>query len=152
MPLWAPCLRSETSGHPVRGVTLVVPPSAVATPRKSAAAFTAAVMAGVAYVALPIPRLVGVEVIECMLAAVRQRSCVTMMRIEAVIDVAVEAVRAVEPGTRSEEHPTNEPIRSIVAIGSTAIRGVVKVSVRAHRGRSNAYTDGDLSRCQGRTA
>jgi hypothetical protein len=67
------------------------------------------------------------------------------MRIIAVIDVTIETTGAMEPGTRSNENTANEPVRPIIAIGRTAIRGIVEVSVGANRRRSNIY--GNLSRC-----
>jgi hypothetical protein len=72
-----------------------------------------------------------------------------MMRIVTVIDVAVEAVRAMEPGASSYEDAAIEPVRPIVAIRSTGIRGVIKIPVRANRRDSNV--DGNLSRCYGHT-
>jgi hypothetical protein len=116
---------------------------------KSGGVFPARIVARVAYVALPIPRLVPVEVVERLLPALRHRPFVTVTRIVAVINVAVEAMMAMEPGPGSDEHPANEPIRSIVAIRSTGIRSIVKVPIRAHRRHSNV--DGDLSRCRRHT-
>jgi hypothetical protein len=72
-----------------------------------------------------------------------------MVRIVTVIDVAVEAARAMEPGAGSNENATTEPVRPIVAIRSTGIRGVIKIPVRANRRDSNV--DGNLSRCYGYT-
>jgi hypothetical protein len=102
-------------------------------------------MAGIAYVASPIPRLVSLEVVETLRPALRQRSNVTVMRIEAVVDMAVEAVWAVKPGTSSKKHPANKPIGPIVAIRSTVIRCIVEVSIRAHGSHSDVYADGNLA-------
>jgi hypothetical protein len=65
----------------------------------------ATIMRCVAYVALPVPRLICVEVVELLFPACRQRSMVAVMRIIAVVDVAVKAVRAVKPGAGSNKHP-----------------------------------------------
>ena len=102
-------------------------------------------MASVAYVALPIPRLVSLEVVEALRPALRQRSSVTVMRIKTVVDMAVKAVRPVKPGAGSKKHTAHKPIGPIVAVGSTVIRGIVEVPVRAHRSRSDVYADGNLS-------
>jgi hypothetical protein len=67
-----------------------------------------------------------------------------MMRIKAIIDMAVKAVRAVKPGAGSKKHAANKPIGTIITIGRTVIRGIVEVSVRAHGSRSNVYADGNL--------
>jgi hypothetical protein len=112
--------------------------------------FAASIMASVAYVTLPIPRLVSVEVVERRLSASRQRSNVTVMRIIAVVDVAVEAVRAVKPGASANKHPSCKPIGPVVAVGSAVIGRIVEVPIRAHRGHSNV--DGDLGRRDGYTA
>lgn len=109
-------------------------------------------MATVAYMALPIPRLVCVKVVEPLLPAFRQRSGVTMMRIISIVDVAEKAVWAVKPGTGSEKHPTDKPIRPIVAIGCTVIRRIVEVPIGADGGHSNVYVDTNLGLRQGRTA
>jgi len=109
--------------------------------------FSGPIMARVAYVAFPVPRLVGLEVVERLRSAPRRRSSVTATRIIAVVDVAVKAAMAVKPGASSNEQPANEPIRPIVAVGSTGIWGIVEVPVGAHRRDSNV--NGNLGRRQG---
>ncbi len=54
-------------------------------------------MASAACVAAPVTHLVSVEVIEGLVSAVRMWTSVAVMWIEAVINVAVEVVGAVEP-------------------------------------------------------
>lgn len=120
------------------------------TTLKSSAVFTVEIVACVAHMASSIPRFVRMEVVERVLSAIRQRASVAVMGIKAVIDVAVEAVRTMEPGASSEEHPAGKPIRSVVAIGSAGIWLVVEVPVWAHRRSSNVY--GNLSRCRGEAA
>jgi hypothetical protein len=95
-------------------LALAVPPAAMlATPPISwKGVFTGCIMASVAYVTLPIPRLVSVEVVEPLLPALRQRSSVTVLRIIAVVDVAVKAVMAVKPGASRREHSYREHSRS----------------------------------------
>jgi hypothetical protein len=107
-------------------------------PLDSGLVFIACVMAGIAYMALPVARLVSVEMVERLLAVAGHRPMVAMPWIEAVVHVAVKAVRPMKPRTRTEEQPANEPIRTIVAIRGTIIRRIVEVPVRAHRRRSNA--------------
>ncbi len=118
--------------------------SMAATPISGEGVFSLGFMASVAYVALPIPRLVSLEVVEALRPALGQRSIVAVMRIKAVVDMAVKAVRAVKPGAGSKKHPAHKPIGPIVAVGSTVIRGIVEVPVRAHRSRSDVYADGNL--------
>jgi hypothetical protein len=101
-------------------------------------------MAGVAYVASPIPRLVRLKMVEALRPALRHWSNVTVMRIKAVVDMAIKAAMAVKPGACSNKHPSNKPIGPIIAVRSTVIWGIVEVSVRAHGGRSDVYADGNL--------
>jgi hypothetical protein len=112
------------------------------TPISGQGVFAACIMARVACVTLPIPRLVGVEVVELLLAASWHRSNVTVMRIVAVVDMAVEAVRAVKPGAGANEQAAGKPIGPIVAVGSAVIGSVVEVPIGAHGRHSNV--DGDL--------
>jgi hypothetical protein len=112
-------------------------------------------MTGVAYVASAIARFVPLEVIEALRPAFRQRSNITMMRIKAVVDVAVKAVTAVKPGAGTKKHPANKPIGPIVAVRSAVIWGIVEISVWAHRSRSDVYADGNLGwrhRCRAQKA
>jgi hypothetical protein len=114
------------------------------TPITRERVFPARFMAGLAHVAPPIPGLVSLEVIEALRPALRQRSNVTVMRIKAVIDMAVKAVRAVKPRAGSNKHTANKPIGPVIAVRSTVIRGIVEVPVRAHGSRSDVYADGNL--------
>jgi hypothetical protein len=123
---------------------------ATSTVAISAAVFTARTMVCVAYVPLPIPRLVRVEVIERRLSALRHRSYITVVRVIAVINVAVETMRTVEPRASADEHTAKEPIGPIVAIRSTSVRRIVKVPIRTHRRHANI--DRDLSWGHGHAA
>jgi hypothetical protein len=104
--------------------------------------FTATIMARIAYVTLPIASLVCVEVVKRLLSAARKRSSITVMRIVAVVDVAVKAVRTMKPGTSPDKHSSSKPIGPIVTVGGTVIGSVVEVPIGAHRGHSNV--DGNL--------
>jgi hypothetical protein len=106
--------------------------------------FSLRFVAGIAYVASPIPRFVSLEVVEALRTALRQRSSVSVMRIKAVVDMAEKAVRAVKPGASSKKHPANKPIGPIVAIRSTVVRGIIEVSIGAHGSHSDVYADGNL--------
>jgi len=116
----------------------------MSTPISGERVFTPRVMTSLAHIASPIPRLVSLEVIEALRPALRQRSSVTVMRIIAVVDMAVKAVRAVKPGAGSKKHPANKPIGSVIAVRSTVVWGIVEVPVRAHGSRSDVYADGNL--------
>jgi hypothetical protein len=107
-------------------------------------AFTTAVVASIADMASSVARFIGMEMVERPLAAVRHGADVTMVRIVAVVDVAIKAVTAVKPWTGADEDSSNEPIRTVVAVGGATIGFIVEVPVRTHRRASNA--DGDLGR------
>jgi hypothetical protein len=131
-------LLAVTTAAAVRGATAM---------ESGESMFAASIMGRVAYVALPVPRFVCLEVVERLRPTLRERSSVSAMRIIAVVDVAVKAVMAVKPRTSSNEQPANEPIRPIVAVGSTVIWGIVEVPVGAHRCHSNV--NGNLGRRDG---
>jgi hypothetical protein len=101
-------------------------------------------MAGVPYVALPVTSFISMEVVEPFLSAPWKRPGVTVVRIEAVIHVAVEAVRPMEPGTGAKEDATRKPVGAVVAVGRAIIGCIVKVSIRADRRPANIDTDGYL--------
>ncbi len=86
-------------------------------PLKPTAAFLACIMTCVAYVSLPVPRLVRVEVIERLLSTSRHRAGVTVMRIVPVIYVPIESPWAMKPPSRSNKDATIEPVRPVVAVG-----------------------------------
>jgi hypothetical protein len=117
---------------------------------KSRAVFGGRTMICGACVALPIPRLVRLEVGEWRRPALRHRSYITVVRIIAIINMAVESARAMKPRPSADEYPANEPIRPIVAIGSTGVRRIVKVPVRTHWRYANIHRD--LSRGHGHAA
>jgi hypothetical protein len=109
-------------------------------------------MAGFAYVASSIASFVCLEVVEALRPALRQRSGVTVMRIEPVIDMSVKAARTVKPGASAKKHPAHKPIGPVVAVGSTVVGGIVEVSVRANGSRTDVYADSNLGLRRGRTA
>jgi len=123
-----------------------------AAPISGKGTFMARIMAGVACVASSVPRLVAVEVVERLFSAAGHGAMVTVMRIVAVIDMAVEAVRAVEPRAGSDKYSTLIPVGPIVAVGRTIVRSIVEVSVGAPGRRPNVYANGNLGLRTMRTA
>ncbi len=110
---------------------------------RAGAVFAAAFMAGMSHVALPVARLIRMEVIERLFPALGNRSVVTMMRVIAIVDVAIKAVTAMKPGTGSDEQTAIEPVWPIVAVGRATVRGVVEITVGTVRGHSDV--DANLS-------
>jgi hypothetical protein len=103
-----------------------------------------------AYVAAPITHLVSVEVIKGLVSMVRVWTSVAVMRIEAVINVALEVVGAVKPRAGSDEHATAEPLGPVVPVWGAVVWGDIVVAIRAIRCCSDI--DGDLCRCRARNA
>jgi hypothetical protein len=122
----------------------------VTTALESSGMFVGGFVAGVAYVALWVAGFVRLEVVEGLGSALGHRACVSVARIVAVVDVAVEAAVAVIPGAGTEEDSAGEPVGTVVTVGGAGVWGVIKVAVGAYGGGSDA--DGDLSGCYGDTA
>jgi hypothetical protein len=72
------------------------------------------------------------------------------MWIEAVINVAVEVVGAVEPGAGSDEDTAGEPLGSVVPVWGAVVWSQVVVAIRANRLCSEI--NGHLSGCRARNA
>jgi hypothetical protein len=66
------------------------------------------------------------------------RAVVALPIIQVVIYVAVEVIRAMVPRTRADEYAIGEPLRAIIAIRSTIVRGRLVITVRANRWLTNA--------------
>lgn len=109
-----------------------------------------AMASSAANVASSIAHLVSVEVIECLISTVRMRTSVAVMRIEAVIDVALEIMRAVEPGACSDEHAAVKPLGAVIPVWCAIVRGEIVVAVWATRFWSDI--DGDLRMRRARNA
>jgi hypothetical protein len=88
--------------------------------------------------------------IEGLISTRRMWTNVAVMWIEAVINVAVELVGAVEPRASSDEHATVEPLGPVVTIWGAVVWGEVVKAIRANRLWSDI--DGDLGRCRLRDA
>jgi hypothetical protein len=112
--------------------------------------FTASVMGSLAYVALTIMCLVGMEVVEWLGPAFGQRTVVAVPWVKPVVDVAVETVGTVEPWSGADEDAADEPVGTVVTVGRAVIGRVVEVAIWANRGYSDA--DGNLGRRYGGSA
>jgi hypothetical protein len=107
-------------------------------------------MASAACVSASITHLVPVEVIEGLVSTLRMWTHVAVMWIEAVINVSVEVVGAVEPRAGSDEHATAEPLGPVVPVWRAVVWGHIVVAIRATRFCSDI--DRDLSACRARDA
>jgi hypothetical protein len=115
--------------------------AAVTTTAKSAASlwvpFACRLMSCVPYVALSVASLVPVKMIERLLATPWHRPLITMMGVIAVINMSIEAARTVEPPSSANEDTSIKPIRTVKAIRSAIIRGIVEISVGTDRFHAN---------------
>ena len=68
-----------------------------------------------------------------VLAASRRGAVVAVAIIKVVVNVTVEAARAVEPGACADKDAAVEPFRAVVAIRCAGVRGSFIVAVRAFR-------------------
>jgi len=100
--------------------------------------------------AAAVTHLVSVEVIEGLVSTVRMWTSVSVMWIEAVINVAVEVAGAAEPRAGSDEDAAAEPFGPVVPVWRAVVRGHIVVAIRANRFCSDV--DGDLSGCRARNA
>jgi hypothetical protein len=106
-------------------------------------------LASLCYVTASITHLVSVEVgwgsgmlWSGSFATGRHCTFVAVIGMEMVIYMATKVGRAVEPWAGTDEDTAVEPLRAIVAVGSTAIGRYIIVAVGAVRGHSDV--DGDL--------
>ena len=89
-----------------------------------------------------VAHFVSVEMIEGLISRFRMRTGVAVMRIEAIINVAVEVVRTVEPGAGTDEYTTAEPLGPVIPVRGAIVGRVVVVAIRARR--FGADVDRDL--------
>ncbi len=75
-------------------------------------------------------------------AALRCGAVIAMVGVKAVIDMPAEMVGAMKPWARANKDTSREPFRTIVTVGSAAIRIGVVVAVGAIR--RDSYIDADL--------
>src|ERR1700683_52280 len=101
-----------------------------------------------AYGAVGVAHFVAFEVFDVVdgpcgvLTARWNRALVPVVRMEMIIDVAMKACGAVEPGADADENASGKPLGPVVAIGSAVIGcdGVVAIGTF----RRDADFDGDL--------
>lgn len=78
-----------------------------------------------------------------LLATLRRRPFIAIVRTKTVIYIALEIAGAMKPRTGANEAVAIKPFRALIASGSTSVRSAVIVSVGTIRG--NADGDIDLS-------
>ena len=79
--------------------SLAVSTTRMAATDEAARVLAVRIMAGGSDVADTITRLIWMKVIERVVAPVRKRSVVSVVRIVAIVHVTVESMRTMEPGT-----------------------------------------------------
>jgi len=83
-----------------------------------------------ACVAAPITHLVSVEVINGLVSTFRMWTSVAVMRIETVINLALEFVGAVEPRAGSDEYAAAAPLGPVVPVWDAVVWGDIVVAIR----------------------
>lgn len=73
------------------------------------------------------------------LAAPWHRPAVAFAKVKTMIDMPIEVVGSVKPGSSPDEYTARKPLRAIVAIGSAVIRGNLVISV----GTNGWFPDAD---------
>src|SRR5580692_4496696 len=96
------------------------------------------------YVAAAVTGLIPSEMINRLRTTHGQSASVSMMQIEAVIHVAMKTRRTVEPRSCTDKDAVNKPIRPVVPIRSTAIRGVIEISIWTDGRRTDIHAYRDL--------
>lgn len=76
-----------------------------------------------------------------VLAAHGERTAIAEVRIEVMVDIAVETYRSVEPWSCAKEHAADKPLRAVVAKWGTLVRRIVEIAVRTDRRNSDADAD-----------
>ncbi len=74
-------------------------------------------------------------------ATVRKGAAIAVLRMETVIYVAAELVRAVKPRTRANENAIRKPLGAVIAVGGAVVGRDVVVTVGTHGCRSDLDAD-----------
>ena len=86
------------------------------------------------------------------LAVGGHRAMVAMLRIKAIVYMAVEGGGTVEPRASTDEDTAVEPFRTVVTVGSAVVGSVIVIPVRAAGFRTDVDAYGDLGTRDGRDA
>lgn len=92
----------------------------------------------------------SMEIMGRRFPAVGHGTSVAMIHVIAVVYVTVEASRAVEPRTGSNEDAAAKPLRTIVSVRGASIWSVIVVAIGTYR--CNSDTDGNLGMARRRNA
>jgi hypothetical protein len=92
----------------------------------------------------PVVGLVGLETIEGPLSTSRQWAAITVMRVKAVVNVTVESMGTVKPGSCADKDTAGKPVRAVIAIRSAIIWRIFEVPVGAYGLGANVDADADL--------
>jgi len=125
-------------------VSAVVTAAGVTASRESGSMFPAPIVAGVSHMAAPVVGLVGLETIEGPFSTPRQRAVITVMRVKAVVNVTVESMGTVKPGSCADKDTAGKPVRAVIAIRSAIIWRIFEVPVGAYGLGANVDADADL--------
>lgn len=100
-----------------------------------------------ALVAASVAHLVAVKMFDSIhtvcraLAVFRKSPVISVMRIEAIIDMTIKAMGPMEPRTCAEEQATVKPFGPVIAVRCACVRRVIEIAVGTNRRRSDLHTD-----------
>jgi hypothetical protein len=103
--------------------------------------FTAAFMSGYSNVPATISRFIGVKMGKRVFPSTGKGAHITVVRIEAIVDMPVEAARPMKPWSRSNEDTAGEPVGSVIPVGGTIIGRIVKVTIGTVRSQPDTRDD-----------
>ncbi len=133
----------------VAAATMVPTTAGCAMALEAADMLPTARMSGIADMALPVSRLVPLEVLKRLCTAIGIWPAIAVVRVVTVIHMAVKAARSVEPRTGTDKDTVAEPVLPVVAIGRAVIWRVIVVSIGAYRsGPASPDADRNLGGCR----
>ena len=113
-------------------------------------AFPMEIMSCIAFLPGSIDGAIALEMIERLCTTIRVRTAVSEVRVIAIIHMPIKPTRPAKPRSRTDKDAAVEPVRTVVAIRRTVVRGIVVVPVWT-RGR-NPDIKRNLRRSQRRTS
>jgi hypothetical protein len=93
------------------------------------------------FITFEVRNLIDAPVRLGFLAALRSGAAVAVVRMVTVVYVALKIFRAVKPRARADKGAAGKPFRTVIAVGSAAIRSGVVITVGTFRSDSDFEPD-----------
>src|ERR1700744_5707980 len=100
--------------------------------REAGAVLAVKVMPGIPGNTVPIVGMLAMKSMERLFSAHRHGAVVSMAWIIAFVYVAVPPVRPVVPGSSADKDATAEPVRPVIAVRCTIVRGIREIAIRTN--------------------